>query len=408
MNLWCAVATAAIGMELGNATWTDAGLNGPRGVAAVMAQGVTTDGIWYEGSFAYNNYVLLALARLFDIAAINGRGDVVAKYAPMVQRMLLAPVLYRFDDGSLPSPNDTRSAVAPVDKPTHGALYRHVPTTIGMQYASVVRTWARLSDAPTPPASDPQLPSPQTIYSPDIGFTSLRAGAWQAFIHYGQKTQAHAQAEALNYELAQGGTNITRDAGTSSSYGSPVHLEYFSQGLGNNVPLVDGQGPDGYTMGEVKSFDPMAASLDVLQARYRSDAGARRTYKVDASGFSETTRLTLSQPGATARRLAIVFNTTCGVQVSDPRAGTASAAAAPSGAPGFKYWTGVTRQTAQAAWSARLNCGGKAYEISFTGPAGHSVYRATAPSTPLPSTRNAIYLEAVGVDATFTTRIRAL
>jgi hypothetical protein len=129
---------------------------------------------------------------------------------------------------------------------------------------------------------------------------------------------------------------------------------------------------------------------------------------VDASGFSETTRITLSQPGATARRLAIVFNTSCSVQVSDPRAGTASPTAAPSGAPGFKYWTGVTRQTAQAAWSAKLICGGKPYEIDFTGPAGHSVYRATAPNTPLPSTRNAIYLEAVGVDATFTTSIRAL
>lgn len=76
MNLWCAVATAAIGMELGNATWTDAGLTGPRSVAAVMTQGVTTDGIWYEGSFAYNNYVLVALARLFDLAAINGRNDI--------------------------------------------------------------------------------------------------------------------------------------------------------------------------------------------------------------------------------------------------------------------------------------------------------------------------------------------
>ncbi|MFX4853944.1 hypothetical protein ABTC27_19395, partial [Acinetobacter baumannii] len=84
-----------------------------------------TDGIWYEGSFAYNNYVLVALARLFDLAAINGRNDIVTKYAPLAQRMLLAPVIYRFDDGSLPSPNDTRSAVAPVDTYTHTLLYRH-------------------------------------------------------------------------------------------------------------------------------------------------------------------------------------------------------------------------------------------------------------------------------------------
>ncbi|WP_422012432.1 heparinase II/III domain-containing protein [Roseateles sp.] len=408
INLWCAVATAAIGMEHNNASWTDAGLTGPRSVAAVMAQGVTKDGVWYEGSFAYNNYVLLAMARLFDLAAGAGRADVVIKYTSDVERLLLAPVLYRFDDGTLPSPNDSRSAVAPVDKPTHGALYRHVPTSYGMQYAYGIRSWASLSDPPSAPTSEPKLPAPQTIYSPDTGFASLRRGNWQVFIHYGQKTQAHAQAEALGYELADGTTNISRDAGTSNSYGSPQHLEYFSQGLGNNVPLVDGQGADGYTLGEVKAFDPTTGFLDVLQASYRTDASARRSFKLDASGFSETSRITLTKAGATPRRLGVVFNTTCSIQVTDPRAGTASATTAPTGAPGFKYWTGITRQTAQATWAAKLNCGGKAYELTVVGPAGHAVYRANAPSTPLPSTRNTLYLETNGTDATFSTSIRAL
>lgn len=408
MNLWCAVATAAIGMEHGNATWTDAGLTGPRSVAAVMSQGVTKDGIWYEGSFAYNNYVVLALARLFDLAALAGRADVINKYAPDVQRMLVAPVLYRFDDGSLPSPNDSRSAIAPVDKATHGAMYRHVPTTYGMLYAYGIRSWASLSDPPIAPTSDPKLPAVQTIYSPDTGFASLRAGNWQVFIHYGQKTQAHAQAEALTYELADGSNNITRDAGTSNSYGSPQHQEYFSQGLGNNVPLVDGQGPDGYTMGEVKAFDPLAGTLDVLQASYRSDASARRTFQLTTTGFSEASRITLTKAGATARRLGVVFNTLCSVQVTDPRAGVAASAAAPTGAPGFKYWTGITRQTAQATWTAKLTCGGKPYEMTVVGPPGHTVYRAAAPSTPLPSTRSTLYLEVSGTDATFSTTIRAL
>lgn len=408
INLWCAIATAAVGMEHGNATLTDAGLTGPRSVAAVMAQGITQDGVWFEGSFAYNNYVLAALTRLFDIAAATGRTDVILRYTPDTQRMLLAPVLYRFDDGSLPSPNDTRFAVTPVDQATHGGLYRHVPTTFGMQYALANRSWYTLIDPPTTVTTAPTLPQPRTVYSPDTGFATLRAGSWQVFIHYGQKTQAHAQAEALGYELADGTTNISRDAGTSNSYGSPQHLEYFSQGLGNNVPLVDGQGADGYTLGEVKTFDPTSGFLDVLQASYRTDASARRSYKLDTTGFSESTRITLTKAGATPRRLGVVFNTTCSVQVTDPRAGNASTTTAPTGAPGFKYWTSVTRQTAQATWTAKLNCGGKAYQLTVVGPAGHTVYRATAPSTPLPNTRSTVYLETSGTDATFSTSIRAL
>ncbi|MDP1051569.1 hypothetical protein, partial [Klebsiella quasipneumoniae] len=81
---------------------------------------------------------------------------------------------------------------------------RHVPTTYCVQNAQGYRTWASLSDPPPALAGTPQLPPIQTVYSPDIGFASLRAGSWQAFVHYGQKTQAHAQAEALSYELAHG------------------------------------------------------------------------------------------------------------------------------------------------------------------------------------------------------------
>ncbi|MFX8176291.1 hypothetical protein ABTL07_19695, partial [Acinetobacter baumannii] len=83
------------------------------------------------------------------------RNDIVTKYAPLAQRMLLAPVIYRFDDGSLPSPNDTRSAVAPVDTYTHTLLYRHVPTTYGVQNALGYRTWASLSDPPPALAGTP-------------------------------------------------------------------------------------------------------------------------------------------------------------------------------------------------------------------------------------------------------------
>lgn len=408
INLWCAVATAAVGFEFANSSWIDAGLTGPRSVAAVMAQGVTQDGIWFEGSFAYNNYVLSALARLFDLAVATGRLDVIARYTPETQRMLMAPILYRFDDNSLPSPNDTRFAVAPVDSSTHGAFYRYVPTTYGMQYALANRSWSTLIDPPSAVQSTPTLPTARTVYSPDTGFATLRSGSWQAFVHYGQKTLAHAQVETLGYELMHGTTAIARDAGTSTSYGSPEHLEYFSQALGNNVPLVDGQGAEGISMGEVKSFDPTTNTLDVLQASYRTDVSARRTFKVDTNGFTETTLLALTKTGAAPRRLGVVFNTTCAVSITDPRAGSASSVAAPTGATAFKYWKTVTRQTAQSTWTAKVACGSKAYEMTVSGPAAHFIYRASAPGTPLPSTRNAIYVESTGQSATFTTSIRAL
>ncbi len=409
INLWCAVATTAIGLEHNDKGWIDAGSTGPKGLSAVMTQGVTKDGIWFEGTFAYNNYVLLALARLFDLTALEGRTDFVEHYGPAVQKMLAAPAAYRFDDGTLPSPADTRTAVAPIDLPIHFALYRHVPTTYGLQYAAGIRNWDTLRDRPAKAPISATLPPPRTTFSPDIRMASLRAGNWQLFVHFGQRTINHAQEEALTYELVNGKTSISRDAGAAPSYSSAQQNEYFIKGVGNNVPLIDGQGQDQWAPGEVKGFDPVAGTLDVLHPTYRKDVSARRSYKLDATGFSETSRMVVTVANAPARRLGVIFNTACSVQINDPRAGIGSPSPAPTGSPGFKYWTGVLKQNAQAIWTANLVCaGGKRFELKVEGPGPHSVYRATAPDTPLPATRSALYLEVLGVDASFTTSIRAL
>lgn len=408
INLWCSTAVAAIGMQYKDATLLAAGTTGPKGVNAVLATGVTRDGIWFEGSFAYNDYVLFALARLFDLAAQNGRADLVQSYVNQVQSMLLAPTLFKFDDGTLPMVSDTRSPVAPVDIGTHLALYRHVPTTFGMQAATTTRTWDTLLDAPTAGVKTTALPTAQSRHAEDTRMALLRQGDWQLFVHYGQKTINHAQEEALSYDLAQGTTSISRDAGTATSYSSAQHADYFSKGVGNNVPLIDGQGQEQWAPGVVQTFDATAGVLDVSHPTYRHDVSVSRRFQLGSAGLTELTRLNLVPPQTAARRLGVMFNTACGVAITDPRAGLGTSAAAPSGSPGFALWSQVQRYNVQATWSAVLTCAGKPYALTVSTAAPHTAYSATAPNTPLPATRNALYVEASGTDVSFQTHIRAL
>lgn len=409
INLWCAVALAAIGMHLNDQALLDAGLAGPKGISAVLAEGVSRDGIWAEGSFAYNNYVLLALARFFDLAALNKRGDLVAQYVPDTQRMLLAPLLFRFDDGTLPTPSDTRNKVAPVDTSTHLALYRHVPSSFGIQQAAATRSWATLLDTPPALAAKPALPPTRTVDANDVRMLLLRQGSWQLFVHYGQKMPNHAQEEAMTYELVDGTTSITRDAGTATSYSAPQHLYYFSKGVGNNVPLVDGQGQQQWAPGAVTQFDAAAGTFAVTHAGYRSGVDASRSYRLSSSGYSETTRIVVQGTRPAPRRLGVIFNTACTLTVSDPRAGAARTAAAPFADAGYGFWSGTqSHKPTATTWVAQLGCGGKRYELAITGPAGQIAYRAVVPDTPLPATRNALYVEATGTDVSFTTAIRAL
>lgn len=408
INLWCAAGVTAIGLHLADSELTQKGLTGPKGIFAVINSGFSTDGLWFEGSFAYNNYVLLGLSRLFDLASAHGRQDVLNALAPQTRRLLVTPALFRFDDGTLPTPSDARNQVLPVDTPTHLALYRHLPTSFGIKAAQGVRTWATLLDRSllagqaTPEA---QLPAQQSLLAEGTRMALLRRDDWQLFVHFGQRTVNHAQEEALTYELAHGKTNISRDAGTVASYGSALHTNYFSRGVGNNVPLIDGQGQQQWAPGVVNLFDAANGVLDVSHPTYRDKVQVRRTYQLHADGFSETTRITTTD--ASSRRLGVMFNTACTLKGVDTRAGVAAASTAPAGSPGFAFLTNVTRSQAQAEWTARWTCDNRPYTMTISGPAGHLVYRATAPATPSPSTRRALYVEATGRDAVFTTRIRA-
>ena len=72
----------------------------------------------------------------------------------------------------------------------------------------------------------------------------LKDGPWQVFIHYGQPPiKSHLQAEVLNYSAFFGDVDVTHDPGTVG-YGSPLHRNYYIQGLNHNVPLVNGEGQE--------------------------------------------------------------------------------------------------------------------------------------------------------------------
>ena len=56
--LWHAVAIALVGFQYHDTALISEALDGPKGVGELMKKGVTNDDLWYEGSFAYNAYVV--------------------------------------------------------------------------------------------------------------------------------------------------------------------------------------------------------------------------------------------------------------------------------------------------------------------------------------------------------------
>lgn len=396
--LWHSCAIAMVALEYGDAALLERALNGSQGLNTLLKKGVTADYIWYEGSFSYNNYVIAAMTPLFIQASIKGKGNLLKSPMLLAQNMLFSPLLFRFDDGYLPTVGDTRGRSKAIDLGTYQAVVRVLPTAIGILEAQRVKTWGSLID---PPAKNAPSPVPLPVVASALFEASrtaiLKSNNWQAFVHYGQLTFAHAQAEVPSYELYAGSTPVAVDQGTVD-YGSPWHEHYFRRAVAHNVPLIDGEGQaldrGTWLPGRLDNFDAAQAAIAVSQPAYRQGVDVARQIKLVGQDFVDTTHITLTDSGG-QRRLGVVFNTDCVLDINDTNVGPFKAANPPKGA-GFQYWTQVQTGPVPAQWSATLICGSQKFSASFKASKPHQVYRASVPATPLPKRRNAVYLEMLG------------
>jgi hypothetical protein len=405
--LWHSCAIAMVALEYGDTALLERALNGSQGLNTLLKKGVTADYIWYEGSFSYNNYVIAAMTPLFVQASIKGKSYLVKTPMLIAQNMLLSPLQFRFDDGFLPTVGDTRGRSKAVDLGAYLAVARVLPTAIGILEAQRVKDWETLIDQPERNAPPPvRLPVVTSTLFEASRTAILKNDNWQAFVHYGQLTFAHAQAEVPGYELYAGSTPVAVDQGTVD-YGSPWHEHYFRRAVAHNVPLIDGEGQEldrgAWLPGRLDHFDAAQTTMSVSQPAYRQGVDVARQIRLDGQDFVDATHVRLTDAGG-RRRIGMVFNTDCQFDIDDTNIVHLKAATPPEGA-GFSYWTDVQAGLAPAQWSATLICGNQKFLANFKAGKPHQLYRASAPATPLPKRRNAVYLELAGREADFEMRI---
>ncbi|WP_200383401.1 heparinase II/III domain-containing protein [Rhodocyclus tenuis] len=402
--LWHAVAISVVGMQLDEPTLLRRGLDGAKGVRALLKAGITDDFLWYEGSFTYNAYVLRALAPLFINAALSGHAASLQGEMAQAKKMLLAPLQLRFDDGLLPTPGDANARTPAVELGLFFELYRALDTRIGRVEAQRRKGWETLVDPrlePLPPLD--ALPPVRSVHLEATRMAMLKSGDWQVFVHYGQLTQHHAQEEALSPEIHFQATPLVADPGTVS-YGSELHEKYFRRAIAHNSPLVDGGGQVGWNPGVMKRFDAAAATLAVSQPRYRPDAAAERTISLRDGELSDVVTIRLNPDVNGEHRLGFLFNTECAANLAGSFADEGSPVLPPMG-NGTSFWQDTTVRSAPARWQAELDCGKKRFRLAVELSGPHRVYLASAPTTPLPKRRTVLYMELTGRAATMRTTL---
>jgi hypothetical protein len=408
---WLRGAAAQVALVFGDEPMWRAAIDGPFGIRQQVAEGITSDYLWYEQSLGYNNYVVNALASLFETAGLYGRTDELALEMATVENLMLSTTYLRFPTGQLPTPSDTKGTLVAPDAGLYAALYRVFPTTIGLAKAREERNWNTLVDPPSaPPALGTELPPVTSRNFETSRMAVLRHGPWQVFIHYGQPPiKSHLQAEVLNFSAFYHDIDVTHDPGTVG-YGSPLHSNYYIRGLNHNVPLINGEGqeqppkgrrPDPFTetrAGELIESSANPPRITVAHAVYRRNAKARRTLAVEGGRLNDVT--TIESTTGKPQKLGLALHVQGKVRL--PAEFESDAAFADARPAEFHYWEGARTATYRDEASFDVEYGKQIIRVKFAVPGEFHIWHALTPDAP-PNRREGFYLEINGTEATFTT-----
>lgn len=413
LNITCWLRGAAAQVALifdDEAMWQQA-IDGPFGIRQQVAEGITSDYLWYEQSLGYNSYVVNALSSLFETAGLYGKTEELSLEMATVENLMLASTYLRFPTGQLPTPSDTKGQLFAPDREVFAKNYRVFPTTIGLEEVQGQRSWDTLLDPPLQLSDGTtELPAVTSRNFESSRMAVLKDGPWQLFFHYGQPpVKSHLQAEVLNFSAFYCDVDITHDPGTVG-YGSPLHKHYYTQGLNHNVPLINGEGqeqppkgrkPDPFTetrAGQLLEFSINPPKVSAAHPVYRRDATATRELRIEGDRLVDVASITAlsSEP----QQLGLVLQVQGKVELPDGFVqDTEFSAGRP---PAFSYWKDVysAEYANEASFDVDFNT--VVMKITFSVPSSFRVWHGSTPDMP-PGRREGFYLETTGTTATFTT-----
>ena len=251
---WNNAALATLALVLEDEDLLEEALGGDLGLEPQLTQGVSQDGIWWEGSLSYHYYMLDAVVWTLRILRASGRAF---DDHGILKRMFLAPILISFPDLKLPAVNDCWYFIGLQQRVGHGipeadgfyetayAWFRDPAFAWVLQqnYEKRPRTCfeALLGGAREIPAG--KEPEWKSLHMEDLGFAVLRGGDRGNGSHLifkaGPDGGVHGHHDQLRIQLFANGAPWLPDLGTPG-YGIELNDTWYQQTASHATGLVDG------------------------------------------------------------------------------------------------------------------------------------------------------------------------
>lgn len=222
---WFNAAYATVGVAIGDAGLVGESLNGAAGLRWQLQKSVTDDGLWFEGTLAYQSYAMQAIMR--HLEALRRVGILLMDDARL-KSLWLGPINLAYPDGSLPVFHDSDPMRIDQFKGTWAWGYEYFhDNLLGVQAGKLAGSKI------TPVSADLR----------GIGLAVLRAGAGDdaacAMLDYGQHGGHHGHPDKLGIVLYALGRELLVDPGRIS-YSVPEYQTWCRTTVAHNTVVIDG------------------------------------------------------------------------------------------------------------------------------------------------------------------------
>ena len=251
---WNNAALATLALVLEDEDLLEVALGGDLGLEPQLTQGVSQDGIWWEGSLSYHYYMLDAVVWTLRILRASGRSF---DDGGILKRMFLAPILISFPDLKLPAVNDCWYFIGLQQRVGHG-----IPEADGFYetahgwFRDPVFAWVLQQNYENRPRScfealldgareipSGEEPEWKSLHLEDLGFAVLRGQDRENGSHLifkaGPDGGVHGHHDQLRIQLFANGSPWLPDLGTPG-YGIELNDTWYQQTASHATALVDG------------------------------------------------------------------------------------------------------------------------------------------------------------------------
>lgn len=289
ISCWSLAAIGVMGLAMKDQEMIDYAFTSPFNIRRQLAEGVTADGFWYEGSIHYNFFLLEGVSYLFLFSKIYGY-DFGQESTAIFERMFEKAYEYAFDNLYLPNPND---GWPNLNLRTFSYVYHTAARAFG-EKSKVGNLLKIIENDPNPrttlPLSEPYyccgtVCLEQLLFNidfdysdyrpvahvsntfPTSNFAMLRNNNWNVFVKYGLNGKSHAHPDIMNIEVMYKDQRISRDL-SNAGYQSRLCNEWHRKTLSHNTVCWNGQDITSVHPGKCLHFDADSFSglaLDVYE-----------------------------------------------------------------------------------------------------------------------------------------------